>query len=142
MDTLDREGWPARKIAGFWRRIGAFVVDGFVLGIVGMILGLLFFDAFASIGAYAKLIGFAIALAYFGIGNSRIGGGQTLGKRYQGVRVVDGHDQLPTLPRSLLRYAVLGIPFFANGLRINTQSAMSTPLGYFLSLLVLSSEII
>jgi uncharacterized RDD family membrane protein YckC len=60
-------------------------------------------------GAYARLIGFAIALAYFGICKSRIGGGQTLGKRWLDVRVVDAHDQLLSLPRSLLGYAVLGI---------------------------------
>jgi uncharacterized RDD family membrane protein YckC len=87
-------------------------------------------------GAYARLIGFAIALAYFGLCNSRIGGGQTLGKRWLGVRVVDGHDQLLSLPRSLLRYAVLGIPFFANGLPLSPTLVMSTPLGYLLALVV------
>ncbi|WP_161596236.1 RDD family protein [Rhodanobacter glycinis] len=127
---------PNRKIAGFWRRLGAFVVDVILLGIAGLILGALFFDPFARMGAYARLIGFAIALAYFGLCNSRIGGGQTLGKRWLGVRVVDAHDQLLSLPRSLLRYAVLGIPFFANGLPVSPTLAMSTPLGYLLALVV------
>lgn len=127
---------PDRKIAGFWRRLGAFVIDFMLLGIAGLILGALFFDPFARMGAYARLIGFAIALAYFGIFNSRIGGGQTLGKRWLGVRVVDAHDQLLSLPRSLLRYAVLGIPFFANGLPVDPTLAMSTPLGYLLALVV------
>jgi len=136
MDTLSGEGGPERKIAGFWRRLGAFVIDLVLLGIAGMILGALFFDTLARMGAYARLIGFAIALAYFGIYNSRIGGGQTLGKRWLGVRVVDAHDQLLSLPRSLLRYAVLGIPFFANGLPVSPTLAMSTPLGYLLALVV------
>jgi uncharacterized RDD family membrane protein YckC len=136
MDAVQREGWPDRKIAGFWRRLGAFVIDLLLLGIAGMILGALFFDTFARMGAYARLIGFAIALAYFGICNSRIGGGQTLGKRWLGVRVVDAHDQLLTLPRSLLRYAVLGIPFFCNGLPLAPSLVMSTPLGYVLALVV------
>lgn len=136
MDTLHGEGRPDRKIAGFWRRLGAFVIDLVLLGIVGMILGALLFDTFARMGAYARLIGFAIALAYFGIFNSRIGGGQTLGKRWLGVRVVDAHDQLLSLPRSLLRYAVLGIPFFANGLPLDPTLAMSTPLGYLLAIVV------
>ncbi|QBB70874.1 RDD family protein [Pseudolysobacter antarcticus] len=136
MDTVDGEGWPVRGIAGFWRRTGAFVVDGILLGIVGTILGVLFFDAFAGMGAYARLIGFAIALAYFGICNSRIGGGQTLGKRWLGVRVVDAHDQLLSLPRSLLRYTVLGIPFFANGLPIDPAQAMAAPLGYLFAFVV------
>jgi uncharacterized RDD family membrane protein YckC len=136
MDTLHTEGGPDRKIAGFWRRLGAFVIDLILLGIVGWILGALFFDTFARMGAYAKLTGFVIALAYFGICNSRIGGGQTLGKRWLGVRVVDAHDQLLSLPRSLLRYVVLGIPFFANNLPLDPKLAMSTPLGYLLALVV------
>jgi len=136
MDTLHGEGSRNREIAGFWRRLGAFVIDLILLGIVGMIIGTVFFDTLARMGSYARLIGFAIALAYFGICNSRIGGGQTFGKRWLGVRVVDVRDQLLSLPRSLLRYAVLGIPFFANGLPIDPERAMSTLLGYVLALIV------
>jgi uncharacterized RDD family membrane protein YckC len=136
METVGGEGWPDRVIAGFWRRLGAFVIDVVMLGIVGLILGTLFFDPLARMGAYARLIGFAMALAYFGICNSRIGGGQTLGKRWLGVRVVDAHDQLLSLPRSLLRYAVLGIPFFCNGLPMAPGLVMSTPVGYVLALIV------
>jgi uncharacterized RDD family membrane protein YckC len=136
MDSLQGEGLPKGGIAGFWRRLGAFAIDVFLLGVVGWILGALLFDPLARMGFYAKLIGFAIALAYFGICNSRIGGGQTLGKRWLGVRVVDAHDRLLSLPRSLLRYAVLGIPFFANGLPLSPQQAMSSPLSYLLTLVV------
>lgn len=136
MDTLHGKDGPERKIAGFWRRLGAFVIDLVLLGIAGMILGALLFDTLARMGAYARLIGFAIALAYFGICNSRIGGGQTLGKRWLGVRVVDAHDHLLSLPRSLLRYAVLGIPFFANNLPVSPTLVMSTLLGYLLALVV------
>ncbi|WP_426663502.1 RDD family protein [Rhodanobacter aciditrophus] len=136
MDTQQGEGRPERAVAGFWRRLGALVVDLMLLGIVGFVLGALFFDTFARMGFYARLIGFAIALAYFGILNSRLGGGQTLGKRWLGVRVVDAHGQLLTLPRALLRYAVLGIPFFANGMPLNPDVATSSPLGYLLALIV------
>jgi len=136
MDALQGEGGPDRKIAGFWRRLGALVIDLILLGIVGAIMGALLFDTFARMGVYAKLIGFVIALAYFGICNSRIGGGQTLGKRCLGVRVVDARDQLLSLPRSLLRYVLLGIPFFANGLPLDPELAMSAPIGYLLALVV------
>lgn len=136
MDAWDGEEVPARRIAGFWRRLGAFVIDVIVLGIVGMILGALLFDTFARMGVYARLIGFAIALAYFGVLNSRIGNGQTLGKRWLGVRVVDAQDQLLSLPRALLRYTVLSIPFFANGLPVDPGMAMGSVLGYLLALIV------
>jgi uncharacterized RDD family membrane protein YckC len=127
---------PDRKIAGFWRRLGAFVVDLILLGIAGMILGALFFEPFAHMGEYAQLIGFAIALTYFGLCNSRIGGGQTLGKRWLGVRVVDAHDQWLSLPRSLLRYTVLGLPFFIGGLPIGSQWVKLVPLDYPLALVI------
>lgn len=140
MDELHGEV-PDRKIAGFWRRLGAFVIDVILLGIAGMILGALFFDPFARMGEYAQLIGFAIALAYFGICNSRIGGGQTLGKRWLVVRVVDVHDQLLSLPRSLLRYTVLGLPLLANGLPIGSQSVLTTLLDYLLALVLSGSTL-
>jgi len=138
MDALQGEV-PDRKIAGFWRRLGAFVIDLILLGIAGMILGALFFEPFAHMGEYAQLIGFAIALTYFGLCNSRIGGGQTLGKRWLGVRVVDAHDQLLSLPRSLLRYTVLGLPFFIGRLPIGSQSVSTTPFDYPWALLISGS---
>ena len=136
MDATHGEVEPVRSIAGFWRRLGAFAIDMLLLGLVGMTLGWLLFDTLARMGAYARLIGFAIALAYFGLGNSRLGGGQTLGKRLLGVRVVDAHDQLLSLPRALLRYVVLGVPFFVNGLPLSPEQATSSPLGYLLSLVL------
>ena len=135
MDAQQGDGSPQRVIAGFWRRLGALVIDLILLSIVGFMLGALFFGTLARMGLYARLVGFAIALAYFGILNSRIGGGQTLGQRLIGVRVVDGNGQLIPLPRALVRYAVLGIPFFANGVVFNPNVAQ-TPLGYLLALIV------
>lgn len=136
MDDAHGEGCPVGEVASFWRRLVAFAIDAILLGLAGLILGMLFFDTLARMGIYARLLGFAIALAYFGIFNSRIGGGQTPGKHLLSVRVVDAHNQLLALPRSLLRYAVLGIPFFANGLPIKPQLMISTPLGYLLALVV------
>ncbi|WP_157971363.1 RDD family protein [Dyella sp. C9] len=100
------------QIAGFWRRLVAFAIDVFVLGMVGLLIGIPLFDALARMGGYALIIGFALALLYFGVGNSRLMNGQTLGKMALGVRVVDREGRLLELPRSLLRYAVLGLPFF------------------------------
>jgi uncharacterized RDD family membrane protein YckC len=99
-------------IAGFWRRAGAFLFDVIVLGLIGMLVGALLFDPLARAGGYALIPGFAMALLYFGIGNSRVMGGQTLGKMVAGVRVVDKHGGLLALPRSVMRYAVLGMPYF------------------------------
>lgn len=127
-------------ISGFWRRVGALFIDLMLLGAVGWAIGTAFFDPLARMGDWAKLIGFVIALAYFGPGNSRLTGGQTAGKRLLGLRVVDGSGQALSVPRALIRYVVLGVPFFANGSSFNADLTFS-PLGYLLSLVVLGGII-
>lgn len=122
-------------IAGFWRRIVALAIDATALGLVGTVLGALFFDPLARMGAYARLIGFAIALTYFGIGNSRIASGQTLGKRLMRLRVVDAEGRSLSLVRSLARYVVLAAVFFLNGVWFDPQNAHPL-LGYLLALVV------
>jgi uncharacterized RDD family membrane protein YckC len=123
-------------IAGFWRRLFALIIDLLMLGALGMIIGAVFFDPLARMGDAAKLIGFVIALAYFGVCNSGVVGGQTLAKRWLGVRVVDAQGNTLSLPRSLLRYVVLGVPFFANGLTFSPQRMLSLVLGYVVALIV------
>lgn len=111
-----------RWICGFWRRIAALVVDMFVLGAVGYGLGLLFEQWFLEIGGWGRLVGFVIALGYFGILNSRIGNGQTLGKRLLDIRVVNGDNATIGLPRAFARYVVLGVPFFLNGIQVGGEA--------------------
>jgi uncharacterized RDD family membrane protein YckC len=122
-------------VSGFWRRLGAFVIDGLVLGVVGAICGALMFDTLAQLGVYGRAIGFAVALVYFGLLNSRLGGGQTLGKRVLSIRATMLDGRLLSVPRSLLRYSVLGVPFFLNNAPLPMDVVMS-PLGYLLSLVV------
>ncbi|UXA53225.1 RDD family protein [Xanthomonas prunicola] len=121
--------------AGFWPRSAAFIVDCLVLAAIGVLAGLVLAEVFVRLGGYARLLGFVIALTYFGVTNSVLCGGQTLGKRLIGVRVVGKTGALLTLPQSLLRYSVLGIPFFLNGAQIDSSAATS-PMGYVLSLLI------
>lgn len=44
------EEHPIRLVCGFWRRLFAFIVDGILLGIFGIIIGTIFFDFFAGLG--------------------------------------------------------------------------------------------
>lgn len=123
MDALQGNGQlnelPTLTIANFWSRLGAIFVDLLIVGAVGYVLGIFLFDTLARLGAYARIVGFVIAVSYFGILNSRIGNGQTLAKRWLGLRVVDGRGLCLSLPRSLLRYTVLGLPFFLNFLPVD-----------------------
>jgi len=112
------------QFAGFWRRLVAFVIDCILIGIVGFAIGMLFFDFLAELGVWGRLLGFMIALMYFGTLNSEFGKGQTLGKRLLNIKVVD-RDGVPiSLHRSFLRYVILGAPFFLNGATIPMTSGL------------------
>lgn len=106
-----------RWISGFWRRIAALLVDSVVLGVVGFVLGLLFESNFIEMSSWGRLIGFLIFLAYFGLMNSAIFNGQTIGKKLLKVRVVDASNSTISLGRSFIRYIILGTPLFLNALQ-------------------------
>lgn len=106
---------PDFRKAGFWRRVGAFFIDSVILGIVGWILGFFFADAFIRMGGWERLIGFGIAALYVVPLNSRLGRGQTVGKRALGIRVVSKSGLPLGLARSSVRSLVLMLPYFLNG---------------------------
>jgi len=101
---------PLNPISGFWIRILAFAVDIMLLGFFGRLLGLLFFKQFAELGQWGNLVGFPVALLYFGILNSKIGGGQTIGKKLLRIKVVGKNTDYIRLRASLLRSAILILP--------------------------------
>lgn len=103
---------PLRAISGFWRRLIAIVLDGVLLGIVGFISGFFFFEFYAQLGGWGRLIGFGIASLYFGVLNSVIGKGRTIGKRIMKIEVTDESGRNVTLGRSFLRNTILAAPFF------------------------------
>ena len=110
-----REPKAIRTICGFWRRLFAFFVDSLILGVFGLILGMAFFNFFAELGSAGRLFGFTVALLYFGIQNSSLCDGQTIGKRIFNIKVVD-HDMNSISPqRSFARFTILGFPYFLNG---------------------------
>lgn len=102
-------------IANFWQRSAAFIFDLMLLSVVGQILGQIFFDFFASrelIGN--RLLGLIVLLAYFGVLESSIGGGQSLGKKLFGIQVVNQSGACLSIYTSLARVLLFWIaPFFA-----------------------------
>src|SRR4051812_43090824 len=109
---------PTQPISGFWRRFAAFAIDSILLGIVGAIFGAILFEQFAALGSWGRLLGLLVAVPYFGLANSEIGSGQTLGKRLMGVRVVDQAGRSITPARSLSRSFIFLLPFALNGAAI------------------------
>jgi uncharacterized RDD family membrane protein YckC len=102
--------WP-----GFWRRLAGYVVDSIVLGVVGYLIGLLAYDQLAPYGQSARLIGFAIAVAYFGVLSSGVGGSRTVGHRMFRLRVLKADGRPVGLLRSLVRAVLLVAPLILNG---------------------------
>ncbi len=113
---LFSEPTSAMRISGFWVRIGAWVLDALILGIPALFVGFFLFDFFARLGAAGHLLGLGIGLCYFGLLNSSLGKGQTLGERLVGIEVVDREGRHLSPARSLLRYAILATPFYLSGI--------------------------
>jgi len=107
-------------IAGAWRRLGAFVIDMLVLGALGAVLGLLFHEQFAGLGAWGRAVGFLVALAYFGITESRWGGGSSLGKLILGLQVVSRTGATLGMPAAFGRAAIFCLAYFLNGVSLTT----------------------
>src|ERR1700722_19252713 len=109
---------PNREVGSLWRRIVAVLIDSITVGIAGTVIALPFFDFFSRLGAWGRLVGFCLAVPYFVLLNSRIGNGQTLGKRAMHLQVVNASGEPISVSKSFLRYFVLSAPFFLNGLTL------------------------
>jgi uncharacterized RDD family membrane protein YckC len=129
--NTESEPMEIRIISGFWRRLFAFLIDCLILGVFGMLSGVFLFETYVSLGSCGRLVGFFIALIYFGFFNSRFGNGRTLGKRLMRIEVVDHSGKPIPLSRSILRYCVIGVPFFLNGVKFSPD-ILSSPLWVYL----------
>ena len=110
---------PDREVGSLWRRIVAILIDSILVGIAGTVIALPFFDFFSQLGAWGRLVGFCLAVPYYVLLNSRIGNGQTLGKRAMHLQVVNASGEPISVSKSFIRYLVLSAPFFLNGLMLS-----------------------
>lgn len=121
-------------IAGFWRRFFAWVIDSLLLGVIGQVIAVVFSSFLFSIGPYGRPIGLLFIFPYFGIMNSKIGGGQTIGKRLMKIAVRNKNNEPIELGRSLIRMSLLALPAFFNGWAI--PIFQNYVIAWFLSLVV------
>lgn len=106
------------NFAKFWTRVWALLIDSLILGVIGYLLGLTVEDFLVRIGNYGLLFGLVITVVYQTIFNSRIGNGQTLGKRVMNIQVVDFNGDAIDLGKSFLRALILCFPYFTANLTI------------------------
>lgn len=113
------------EVANPWRRLFAFVLDGIFLGLLGAVLGLIAFDRLVALGDWGRAVGFAIALVYFGVMDSKLSNGQTLGKQILGIRVVATDGGPLNIGASTLRATIFCIPYFLNGVFVDPGATLS-----------------
>lgn len=107
------------KIAGFWRRILADLIDVTLMGVILLVPTLLFFQPFFyARGPYGRQYGFIFGVAYLTLFNSRLGNGQTPGKRFLSLKVTDQNADLLSVRRAFVRSMFLLTIYLLNGWKI------------------------
>ena len=102
---------PTLPVAGFWLRLGAFVVDWLILYCFLYGLARIARTPLLALGAWAPAISTLGMFLYFWFGNGPFGKGKTLGKAIVGLRVIAAEDGRPLdWRRSLIRTAILFPP--------------------------------
>jgi uncharacterized RDD family membrane protein YckC len=102
-------GVAVGELSGWWRRVGAALIDGLMLGVSGAILGAVFAAAGGAnddaTTAVTLVLGLALGIVYYGALMSRTGAnnGQTLGKQAAGIRVVRKDGQPVTFGFAFVR---------------------------------------
>jgi uncharacterized RDD family membrane protein YckC len=125
----------ARRIGALWRRILAFLIDSVAILIAGSILGYVFFGLFMELGPAGRLVGYFVGFCYFAIVESSYGHGQSLGKRFLLLQVVDKDGSPLSIEKSAIRYTVFAIPWLLIAVALpisRTPSLMSLLLGGFI----------
>jgi uncharacterized RDD family membrane protein YckC len=102
--------------AGFWRRTFAYLIDGVAVGIVLQILNSFLIssagsaDEIVAAASRAAAVNIVIGVAYF-VGLWTYWGGQTLGMKALGIKVVKTDGSALTIGTSIIRYVGLVISF-------------------------------
>lgn len=103
------------QVANLWQRFGAAAVDWLLILVAGQAVARPLGAFWSQIGPYGRFVGIAIVFAYFGALNSRIGKGQTIGKRLAKIAVKGKNNEPIGLGRSVARIAILSAPLWILG---------------------------
>lgn len=101
--------------AGFGARLGAFIVDFIIIGVLCLAIGFAGIGYFSELGPNARAIGLGVATLYFGILCSGSGGGASLGMRALGLKVAMVTGRPLGLPAAFGRALFLLVPIVLNG---------------------------
>ncbi|MBK9323087.1 MAG: RDD family protein [Bdellovibrionaceae bacterium] len=85
------------EYAGFWRRFGAMIIDGLIIGCLGLVLGIVSFNHYS--------VAFVVSLLYEPIFDSSFLQASP-GKALLGMRVTDLQGQRIIFKKSFVRYVM------------------------------------
>lgn len=105
-------------IAPVWRRCVAYFIDSLLIGLLISNLGRFEFGRLSQFGLWGICLGFLLGALYFAPMDSKIGNGQTIGKRLMKVRVVNGNGHSVSPARAFTRYTIFVIPVLLYGWRL------------------------
>ena len=131
--AFDRAPMPDRLYGGFWRRLGAFVIDAVMICLLCVVMAVMAYVAYkvglaahyrkVSFGNATPLMAFLtfgvvlLASAYFIVFHGM--GGQTIGKSVLGLRVIGSEEERITYGRALLRWiATIGFGVLSFGVSV------------------------
>ncbi|MFC1821654.1 RDD family protein [Thermodesulfobacteriota bacterium] len=104
-----------RTYKPFIRRFGSFFIDTLLIGIIGQLISAGFMEELMALGNKGPFIGLVILILYFGIGNSALFNGQTIGKFLLGIQVVNLKGEKISVQKSILRSLIYIVPYIFNG---------------------------
>lgn len=134
---------------GFWVRLFAFLIDIFVLSILGAFLSLFFKDCFYKIGEDGWWIGFIISGIYATLCYGKIGQGQTIGKRFLKLQIITSDGTILPYHRAFLRYLIIALVIYNQGIgsllfgeiKPSTEFELFTD-GYYIFIFVIATGIL
>lgn len=112
----------AIKLATRKRRLFAFFIDALIIGVFGWMIGWSFEDAILQLGNFGRAVGAVVVLLYFGICNSKLMNGQTLGKMLLNIRVVDKNSNYISVAKAILRASPFALYILLNGMPVSDSS--------------------
>lgn len=119
LESIQSPDTPAITTIGLlWRRTAAYFTDAFVLGFIGFAAGTVLSGAFSKMGLWGRAVGFCAAVAYFSYFDSSAGNGQTPGKRWLKLQVLNVAGARLTFGRALIRSIIFEAPVLLLGLSV------------------------
>jgi uncharacterized RDD family membrane protein YckC len=109
------EAWAGAPLSGWWRRVGAYILDAIFTSIVSWVGVTLIYAGSEATGAILVLAGLVVAFFYYPVTMMREGehNGKTLGKQILAIRVVRDDGQPVTFGFALLREFVVKYLLFS-----------------------------